>query len=223
MTRIQSLVITLCLGALAVSTAVAQEKYETVILGGLGVSFSDNVETVKRKGFFEMPNPRNIPSVGEWLKFSNKGEFFEQTSVMIAPISKYIYRIEGHKFYSGQTAFSNCQADQRAIQSQVKTKYPTLHENYHNAMNSIAKNRFSFSYHEGKMNLKHMGPMLIGRAISVDCYGFGDDKEENWVSLKITYREADEKQMGLFQEKEQVFKGLSGDMLKQKGLDPNKL
>lgn len=68
-----------------------------------------------------------------------------------------------------------------------------------------------------------MGPMLIGRAISVDCYGFGDDKEENWVSLKITYREADEKQMGLFQEKEQVFKGLSGDMLKQKGLDPNKL
>ena len=58
MTRIQSLIITLCLGALTVSTAVVQEKYETVILGGLGVSFSDNVETAKRKGFSKCLMPR---------------------------------------------------------------------------------------------------------------------------------------------------------------------
>ena len=74
-----------------------------------------------------------------------------------------------------------------------------------------------------KMNLKHMGPMFVGRAISVICLGFRDDREEKWVSLKITYREANEKRKGLFQEKEQVFYDLSGDMLKQKGLDPSKL
>jgi len=133
--------------AVSASTAKAQLEYKTVIIGGLGINFSDSVKAVEKKGFFEMPNPRNAASVGEWLKFLDNDDFFEQISVMIAPISKYIYRIEGLKFYAGETAFSNCQADQRAIQSQIKAKYPSLLENYHSAMNSIAENRFSFSYH----------------------------------------------------------------------------
>jgi hypothetical protein len=195
----------------------AKKDYDTVLEGGLGVSFSDTVEVITGLGFVEMPKPPNVAKVGEWIKFGGKDDFFQQVTVMIAPISRYIYRIEGSRFYSGANAFSECRKDQVAIQSQIKKKYPALHE-LHSMFNDLSKQRFSVSYHEGRVMKGWNRGSYVGRAVRMECRAFLDKGV-----LRLSYTEADEKKKGLSKEQEKIFEGLSADVLKKKGLNPSKL
>lgn len=147
-----------------------------------------------------------------------KTVFFRLVTLMIAPISRYIYRIEGSRSYSGANAFSECRKDQVAIQSQIKKKYPALHENYHSMFNDLSKKRFSVSYHEGRVMKGWNRGSYVGRAVWMECRVFGDTG-----SLRLSYTEADEKKKGLSKEQEKIFEGLSADVLKKKGLNPSKL
>jgi hypothetical protein len=192
----------------------AKKDYDTVLEGGLGVSFSDTVEVITGLGFLEMPKPPNAARVGKWSKRGRKDGFFQLVSLMIAPISRYIYRIEGWRFYSGANAFSECRKDQVAIQSQIKKKYPALHENYHSIFNDLSKERFSVSYHEGRVMKGWNRGSYVGRGVIMEC-------RKGWLGL--SYSEADEKKKGLSKEQEKIFEGLSADVLKKKGLNPSKL
>jgi hypothetical protein len=213
------LLLTLLVGTPAFSADEGAEKhYDTVLEGGLGISFSDTVEVITGLGFLEMRTPPNVTRVGEWIKFGGKDDFFSQIVVMIAPISRYIYRIEGFRSNSGENAFSECRKDQVAIQSQIKKKYPALHENYHNIFNDLSKRKFSFSYHEGRVMKGWNRGSYVGRAVSMECHAFAEGG-----FFRLRYTEADEKKKGVFKEQEKVFEGLSGDVLKNKGLNPNQL
>jgi hypothetical protein len=192
-----------------------------VVRGGLGYSFD---LTYKELDISEFQVPPEIKKFGEVKKVA-KNEFFPIVTLKFTPITGKLYSIDGLRPYPGtKRVASPCYDDLQDLKKTIIEKYPTL-KNYTPWMTKHGSGTTGFGlaprvetktvkYRFGSPS-DYIYPK--GRYLYVEC-----TKGEKMSYINIRYEDSNTREL-LKSEREAFLKSNEEKILKQKGIDPNKL